>query len=170
MRSGLPPWTILGMGPTSASARAWPKGLVLAAIATAIVLLLAVLFANRADRPHQTSPTSTPSATSAVALTPATDLTGAFRVFVMRDREDQPAWLDRITQVHWADNGQLWAETTYPADWIDRNDSTHPAESICLQLSAYQILEIRNWTGVAVFAADGALLVMRADEYDPCRQ
>jgi hypothetical protein len=166
---------------SSASAHAWPKGLVLAAASAAAVLLvavlfvLAVLFANRADRPDETSSTATslattPPATSTAAPTAATDLTDAFRVFVMHDRDREPSWLDRIAQVHWADNGQLWAETTLPADWTDRNDGTRPAESICVQLSAYQIREIRLWTGVAVFAADGTLLVMRAGESDPCRQ
>jgi hypothetical protein len=163
------------MGSADASTRALPKGLIPAAIATAIVLLLAVLWANRAGRPHETSSTatsltSTPPVTSAAAHAVGTDLTDAFRVFVMLDREREPTWLDRIAQVHWADNGQLWAETTYPANWTDRNDRTRPAESICVQLSAYQIREIRSWTGVAVFAADGTLLVMRAGENDSCRQ
>jgi hypothetical protein len=158
------------MGSTSASTRALPKGLALVAIATAPVLLLAALLANHAGRPSSTatSPTPTSPSASAAAHDPGTDLTDAFRAFVTLDRAREPAWLNRIDQVHWADNGQLWAETTYPADWTDRNDSARPAESICAQLSAYQIREIRQWTGVAVFAADGTLLVMRARENDSC--
>jgi len=166
------------MASSDASDRSWPNWLLPSVIAGALAALIAILVAycgNPADEVRTTSqlPTGifTPAETTTeVAAQPVPDITEEFRVFAMFDRVREPPWLERITRVFWAENGQLHAETSYPADWSDTSDASRPVESICGQLYAYQLREVRRWTGVAVLAADGTKLVVRTDQNGSCRQ
>ena len=165
------------MASPDASERKWPSWFVPSVIAGALAALIAILVAycgGPADEIHASgglpSLTFTPPATTDEAGTPAPELTEEFLAFAMFDREREPEWLDRITRVYWAENGQLHAETSYPADWTDKPDTGRPVESICGQLVAYEIRQVRQWTGVAVLAADGTELVVRTDQDGSCRQ
>lgn len=154
----------------------WPSWLLPAIIAGVIAALIAILLAycgGPADDIHASGGlpnlTLTPPATTDAAATPAPDLTEEFLVFVMFDREREPVWLDQITRVFWAENGQLHAETSYPADWTDKPGTGLPVQSICEQLAAYEIRRVQRWTGVAVLAADGTELFIRTDQGGSCR-
>jgi hypothetical protein len=163
------------MASSDASDRSWPNWLLPTLIAGALAALIAILVAYCGGPPDEirTSPGPPPlvfSDTQTTAVKPAPDITEEFLVFAMFDRVREPPWLDRISRVYWAENGQLHAETSYPADWSDTNDASRPVESICGQLYAYQLREVRQWTGVAVLAADGTKLVVRTDQNGSCRQ
>jgi hypothetical protein len=160
----LPPWTL--------------PAIIAAAIAALIAFLLAYCGGEPAETATTTAavPTISPADGSPATASPGTaakpppDVTEEFRDLVMFDREREPPWLDRVTRVRWADNGQLHAETTYPADWSDADDRFRPVESICGQLTAYMIRKVGRWTGVAVIAEDGTELVVRTSQRGSCRQ
>jgi hypothetical protein len=163
------------MASPDASDRSWPNWLLPTLIAGALAALIAILVAYCGGPGDQIQASVGPPALTfteppATSSKPAPDITEEFRVFAMFDRVREPPWLDRITRVFWADNGQLHAQTSYPADWSDTNDPSRPVESICGQLYAYQLREVRQWTGVAVLAADGTQLVVRTDQNGSCRQ
>jgi hypothetical protein len=163
------------MASSDASDRSWPNWLLPTLIASALAALIAIIVAYCGGPGDQIQTSAGPpplvfTDTSTTEGRPAQEITDEFLQFAMFDRVREPPWLDRITRVFWAENGQLHAETSYPADWSDTSDPSRPVESICGQLYAYQLREVRQWTGVAVLAVDGTELVVRTDQNGSCRQ